>query len=212
MDEVLRRNGVSQGILYVQMTRGIAQRVHAWPEDLRPVITVLAYRVRPPSRELMERGVDVMTIPDMRWKRNDIKAISLLANVLAKHAARDARAHEAWLVDSAGFVTEGASTTAWIVDRNGTVITRPLDEAILAGVTRGTVLDLATAGSIAVEERPFMRDEALSAHEAFLTSTSSRVLPVTRIDGHSIDNGRPGKTTLTLARHFGQHLLGGVDR
>ena len=202
MDEVLRRNRVRQGIIYLQITRGAAPRDHAWPGAVRPVLTMTARRQAPPDDSLAARGVGVITIPDQRWMRNDIKSISLLANIMGKQRARSAGAYEAWQIDRDGMITEGTSTTAWIVVGDGSVVTRPLDNAILGGVTRAAIVDIARESGIEVEERPFSRDEALAAREAFLTSASAYVLPIVTIDGLKIGDGKPGPVTLDLLRRY----------
>ncbi len=207
--EVLRRNNVRDGILYIQITRGVAPRSHAFPGWTTPSLVMTACRRRRPAKELIERGVSVVTLEDNRWRRTDIKTVSLLANVLSKQLARDVGAYEAWLVDDDGFVTEGTSTNAWIVTGAGEVLTRPLDHAILAGVTRLAVLDAAEHMGVSVVQRPFSVAEALAAAEAFMTSTTSFVLPVTTIDGREIGGGGPGPVTRRLIDGYGEHVSGG---
>lgn len=207
--EVLRRNNVRDGILYIQITRGVAPRSHAFPGWTTPSLVMTASRRRRPGKELIERGVSVVTLEDNRWRRTDIKSVSLLANVLSKQLARDVGAYEAWLVDDDGFVTEGTSTNAWIVTGAGEVLTRPPDHAILAGVTRLAVLDAAEHLGVSVVQRPFSVAEALAAAEAFMTSTTSFVLPVTTIDGREIGGGGPGPVTRRLMDGYGEHVNGG---
>ena len=206
MDEVVRRNRVDHGILYLQVTRGAARREHAWPRVSRPVLTITARRQPPPGAELVARGVAVITIPDMRWKRNDIKSISLVANVLGKQTAREAGAYEAWMLDGEGNVTEGTSTTAWIVTAAGEIVTRPLDNAILSGVTRTAILEIARAAKLPVVERAFSPTEAVAAKEAFLTSTSSYVMQIISIDDRRVGDGRPGSVTLDLLKRYNQRI------
>ena len=196
--EVLRRNGVADGILYLQITRGAAPRDHAFPKQARPSIVITARHARLADPAVAERGVEVVTVPDIRWRRNDIKSVSLLPNVLGKQRAREAGAYEAWMVSEGGEVTEGTSTNAWIVTREGTLVTRAADSAILNGVTRVTILRLAREAGLAIEERGFSLDEAKGAAEAFLSSTTSYVMPVVRIDGAAVGNGAPGKFTRKL--------------
>jgi D-alanine transaminase len=196
--EVARRNGITDGILYLQISRGVARRDHAFPKNATPSLVVTAKRTKPTPRKLVEEGIAVITIPDIRWKRCDIKSISLLPNILGKQQAKDAGAFEAWMLDEKDMVTEGTSTNAWIVSRQGAIVTRPAEEAILNGVTRLAVKRLAVADGIAIEERPFSLAEAHEAREAFLTSTTSLVLPVVRIDGKQVADGRPGKLSLKL--------------
>jgi D-alanine transaminase len=163
----------------------------AWPTD--------------PERgpKLAEKGVKVVTLPDIRWQRRDIKSISLLPNILAKQQAREAGAFEAWMVDEDGFVTEGTSTNAWIVTSDGTIVTRDLSHAILSGVTRLTALEIAKKEGLKFVERPFTVAEALKAKEAFQTSTTLLVVPVVEIDGKKIGNGRPGPVTRKLRAGYG---------
>lgn len=208
MEEVLRRNRVRDGIIYLQVTRGQAPRDHAWAGHAHPVLTVTARRQSPPDEQLASRGVAVITLKDKRWKRNDIKSINLLANIMGKYQARAEGAHEAWLIDDDDRVTEGTSTTAWIVSSKGNLVTRPMDEAILGGVTRAAVMDIARQAGLEVEERPFSRTEALDATEAFLTSTSAHVLGITSIDGQDIGNGHPGPVTMDLLGRYRRHVSG----
>jgi D-alanine transaminase len=196
--EVLRRNGVKDGILYLQITRGAAPRDHAFPKAARPSVVITARHARLADPAVAEHGVEVVTVPDIRWRRNDIKSVSLLPNVLGKQRAREAGAYEAWMVSDAGEVTEGTSTNAWIVTRDGTLVTRPADAAILNGVTRVTILRLAREAGLSIEERSFSLDEAKHAAEAFLSSTTSYVMPVVRIDGVAVGDGSPGKFTKKL--------------
>lgn len=201
MDEVVRRNRVDDGILYLQVTRGSAPRDHAWRDGSPPMVVMTARRQPPPPAHLLETGAAVITTPDQRWRRNDIKAIALLGNVLGKQKARRAGAYETWMVDDAGFVTEGTSTNAWIVV-GGRIVTRPLGPEILGGITRAAILDVARDLQIAVDERPFSVDEAAAADEAFLTSTTAFVLPVTRIDDRIVGGGAPGPVTARLLENY----------
>lgn len=189
--ELLRRNRFRDGLLYIQVTRGVAPRDHAFPVDpVRPSLVMTTMRRPVAMRETP--GITVVTTRDLRWKRCDIKSIALLPNVLAKQAAHAAGADEAWLVDDKGMVTEGSSTNAWIVTRDGALVTRPADNAILNGITRQVVLALLRREGLRLEERPFSLDEALAAREAFITSSSNYVMPVTAIDGRPVANGAPG--------------------
>ena len=200
-------NRVRDGAVYLQVTRGTAPRDFAFPAaDVMPSLVVIA-RQRDPRRSDAQAaaGIAVVTTPDMRWGRCDIKTVMLLPACLAKETAHDAQAQEAWLVDAAGFVTEGASSNAWIVSRDGALVTRPVDRAILAGVTRATVLDAAHAHGLRLEERPFTVAEAKAAAEAFITSASNTVMPVVRIDGDSVADGRPGAVALRLRSAFHQY-------
>ena len=199
MNETVRRNRVRDGMVYMQINRGTAPRLHQYDRmSLRPTVVVTARSVPlPPGAEAVA-GVKVVTAPDLRWGRVDVKTTSLLPNVLAKTAASRAGAYEAWLVDGGGMVTECSASNAWIVDREGRVVTRPPGTEILSGITRQRVIALARELGIEVEERAFSVEEALGAREVFLTSTTSFVKPVTRIDETVIGNGHPGGTTCTL--------------
>jgi D-alanine transaminase len=199
MRELVRRNGVRNGIIYLQVTRGQAPRDHAFPKKaVAPGLVMTTRRAKPVPAAALRDGVAVITIPDIRWGRCDIKSIALLPNVLGKQAAHEAGAFEAWQVAASGVVTEGTSTNAWIVTREGRVVTHPPGPQILNGVTRLTVLRLAAESQIAVEERPFTFEELKTAREAFLTSTTSHVLPVTRVDGALIGDGKPGRIARRL--------------
>lgn len=204
--EVVRRNRLRNGIVYLQVTRGVAKRDHPFPEHAQPAIVVTARRGGRPSAANREEGVGVVTVPDIRWARCDIKSISLLPNVLAKQAAREAGGFEAWQVDEEGMVTEGSSTNAWIVDADGNLVTRPLANSILSGITRLVLKQLAEESGVQVIERAFSVEEAKSAREAFITSTTSFVTPVVRIDDRVIANGQPGSTTTRLIELYDQHL------
>jgi D-alanine transaminase len=195
--ELIARNEVDEGIVYLEVTRGVADRDFLFPEGVAP--TVVAFTQ---SRPLLDNpyartGVKVITIPDLRWERRDIKSTSLLAQAMGKQEAKERGAYEAWMVED-GFVTEGTSSTAFILDVAGVVRTQPLGHHILPGVTRRAVLRLAEARGVAVEERPFTVDEAMRAREAFMSAASAFVLPVVEIDGVAIGDGRPGP----VAREF----------
>jgi D-alanine transaminase len=205
--ETVRRNRVRWGIVYLQITRGVARRDHAFPPaGTLPSVVVTARNLDLAAAEkLAADGVAVVTVPDNRWERVDIKSVSLLPNVLAKQAARDQGAREAWFVDRDGRVTEGSSSNAWIVTRDGKVVTRHADHAILKGITRTVVLDVLAAQGLELEERAFTLDEAHCAREAFLTSASQIVIPVVRIDGQPVGNGAPGLIATALRRDFHRH-------
>jgi D-alanine transaminase len=206
--EVVRRNRVRWGIVYLQITRGVARRDHAFPPaGTAPSVVVTARNMDFAAAEkLAEAGVSVISVPENRWARVDIKSVSLLPNVLAKQAAREQGAREAWFVDGAGRVTEGSSSNAWIVTRDGKVVTRHADHAILRGITRSVVLDVLKAHGLTLEERPFTLDEAHGAREAFITSASQIVLPVVRIDGRPVGNGAPGLVASALRRDYHDHV------
>ena len=207
MRETIRRNRVRDGIVYLQVTRGVARRDHAFPPaGTPPAVVVTARNLDQAAIErVASDGIAVITVPDNRWVRVDIKTIGLLPNVLAKQAARDRGAKEAWFVDAQGMVTEGASTNAWIVTAGGTVVTRPADNKILRGITRSVLIDAIAEQGLAFEERAFTLDEAFAAREAFVTSASQTVMPVVRIDGRPVGNGAPGPVTTALRRNFHHH-------
>ena len=205
MREVARRNGVVDGIVYLQVTRGAAPREHAFPKTARPVVVVTARRTRPADPKLGENGIAVITIPDIRWQRCDIKSVALIANVLGKQRAREAGAYEAWQFDDLGRVTEGTSTNAWIVTADKIVLTRAADRAILNGVTRLALIDIIKREGYAFAEQPFTVAEAKFAHEAFLTSTTADLLPVVSIDGVPVADGRPGPLSVTLRAAYLAH-------
>ena len=202
--ETVRRNRVRWGIVYLQITRGVARRDHAFPPaGTAPSLVVTARNLDLANAEkLAADGVAVITMPDNRWERVDIKSVSLLPNVLAKQAAREQGAREAWFVDREGRVTEGSSSNAWIVTRDGKLVTRHADHAILKGITRAVVVDAAAAQGLMLEERAFTVEEAQSAREAFLTSASQIVIPVVQIDGRPVGNGAPGLVASALRRDF----------
>jgi D-alanine transaminase len=200
MHETVRRNRIRDGSVYLQITRGTASRDHAFPHPLTPPSVVVTAKSVDfaAAQAKAARGVAVITQPDQRWGRCDIKTVGLLPNALAKQAAREAGAEEAWLVDELGFVTEGASTNAWIIDADGSLRTRDTNANILRGITRKTLIDLAAEAGIAVSQRPFTVDEAKNAKEAFITAASTLVMPVTAIDGHKVADGKPGPVGMRL--------------
>ena len=204
MREVVRLNRVRDGLIYLQISRGAAKRDHGFPPvGTRPGLIVVARAIDPAvSAARAAAGVAVITMPDNRWGRPDIKSLQLLPNVLAKQSAREAGAFEAWFVDCAGFVTEGASTNAWIVTSDGALVTRQADQAILHGVTRAVLIDVALRLGLRLEERPFTADEARRAREAFVSSATTIAMPVVSIDGKAIGEGRPGKVAPELRRAF----------
>lgn len=204
--EIVRRNRVSYGIVYLQISRGVARREHAFPvQPIKPSIVITARSLNfEKNQASAARGIAVITIPENRWPRVDIKSVSLLPNVLAKQQAKEQGAYEAWFVDGDGFVTEGASSNAWIVTKEGSVVTRSLDGGILAGITRAVLMDVLAALQIRLEERPFTPKEAYEAAEAFVTASSQIVMPVVAVDGQKIGNGSPGPVSRKLREHFHQ--------
>ena len=206
MRQVIRRNRVRNGLVYLQVTRGAGPREFYFPDaDVTPTVVCLARSVSPARLEASAAvGISVKSMPDIRWQRCDIKTVMLLPACLAKEAARQDGAREAWFVDKDGFVTEGASSNAWIVDASGAVITRRLGLDILPGVTRATLLDEIKQGGMQLIERPFSLAEAQAAREAFITSATQTVMPVVRIDGRSVGDGKPGPVVRRLRLKFHQ--------
>ena len=202
--EALRRNRVREGLLYLQVTRGVARRDHAFPtEPVQPALVITAKSLdRAATNAKAEAGVGVITVPENRWGRCDIKTIGLLPNVLAKQAARERGAAEAWFVDDLGLVTEGASSNAWILDQDDVLRTRDTQANILRGVTRKTLLEVIAAHGLKLEERPFTPDEARQAKEAFITGAGTLVTPVTSIDGQPVGDGRAGPLAVRLRRLY----------
>lgn len=204
LHQVVRRNRVRNGIVYIQVTRGVSKRDHFFPpEDVAPSIVVTARSASPAAASATaEKGISVFSYPENRWPRVDIKTIALLPNVLAKQQAKEQGGKEAWYVDKDGFVTEGGSTNAWIVTKDGVLVTRPADSGILRGITRAVVLDLIQKDGLTFEERAFSLEEALEAREAFVTAASTLVMPVTQVDGRIIGNGHPGSVATRLRELF----------
>ena len=204
--EVMRRNHLRTGFVYLQITRGVAPRDHSFPADAKSALVVTARHNAPLDLNKARHGVSVITIPDIRWTRRDIKSVSLLPNVLGKQQARDSGAYEAWQVEADGTVTEGTSTNAWIVTKKGELVTRDASHAILSGITRRSLLKIADAKGIRLAERPFTVEEAKDAREAFITSSTSYVKPVISIDGRCIGNGYIGALTSELLDHYVDYM------
>ena len=189
--ELIRMNELREGIVYMQVSRGVAEREFAFPKDTVPTVVMFTQEKRMVDSPAAVTGVAVITVPDLRWARRDIKSTALLAQVLAKQAAAEAGVAEAWMVED-GEITEGGSSTAFIITDDGRIVTRPLSNAILPGITRKTVMRLAEEAQLRIEERSFTLDEAYGAKEAFLTSASSLVMPIVTIDGRAVGDGKPG--------------------
>jgi D-alanine transaminase len=204
--QVIRRNRVRDGLVYLQVTRGAAPREFTFPsDDVPPTVVCLARSISPAKLDAVALGgIAVKSMPDIRWGRCDIKTVMLLPACLAKEAARQDGAREVWFVDADGFVTEGGSSNAWIVDQAGAVITRQLGADILPGVTRATLMDALAEESMSLIERPFRLTEAYAAREAFITSATQTVMPVVRIDGRPVGDGRPGPVAQRLRLKFHQ--------
>ena len=206
--ETVRRNRVRDGLVYLQVTRGVAKRDHAFPgDDVKPALVVTAKTVsRAAAEEKFAKGIGVVTVPDNRWDRVDIKSVSLLPNVLAKQSARAAGSYEAWFVDEDGFVTEGSSSNAWIITKDNVLVTRPAETGILRGITRTTLLEAVEDIGLDFEERAFTVAEALDAKESFITAATTILVPVVRIDDRTVGNGHPGEWTGRLRDAFRERV------
>jgi D-alanine transaminase len=203
MRRLIGMNRVTQGTIYLQITRGVSPRDFKFPNHPESSLVLITKRAGAfATQAQLENGVKVITIPDIRWLRRDIKSVALLPQVLGKQQAAEAGAFEAWQVDPDGNVTEGCSSNAWIVTSDGTLVTRYANNLILNGVTRLSILRLAQEAGIKFEERPFSVEEAYAAREAFLSSASTFVMPVTQIDDRSVGNGKPGNLSEKLRRSY----------
>lgn len=202
--EVLRRNRVRNGLFYLQVTRGVARRDHFFPsEDTSPTITITAKSVDPtPMLRKYESGIKVITVPENRWDRVDIKTVGLLPNVLVKQQAKEAGAQDAVFIDTNGNVKEAASSNVWIVTREGVLVTRPAEHGILRGITRTTLLDVAAHLGVGFEEREFTVEEMIAAREVFLTSATGSCVPIVEVDGRPVANGHPGSVSAKLRGAF----------
>lgn len=202
--EIIARNKLRDGFVYLQVTRGVARRDHFFPDPPpRPSLVVTA-RLNDPAKieAKAAHGIGVTSMPDLRWKRPDIKTINLIANVLAKQAAKEQGSGEAWLIGDDGMITEGGSSNAWIITPDGTLVTHPVNNGILSGVTRATLMTLIGSLGLRVEERRFSLAEAHAAREAFVTSATSLVTPVVSIDGSPVGDGKPGPVASRLRERF----------
>ncbi len=207
INETIRRNRLIRGFVYLQITRGVAPRHHLFPDTLDLSLVVTAQPAESPHAQMMEDGVMVVTIEDIRWKQCDIKAIALLPNVLGKQKAADQGAFEAWQIDpESGLITEGAASNAWIVDAHNVLRTHPSDDRILGGIVRQNIVQLATNLGMPLSEQAFTMEEVANAREAFLTSTTNFVLPVTRINTTPVADGRPGPKTRELMAAYTDHV------
>lgn len=194
---LIEKNDVDEGLVYLQVTRGAADRDFAYPEDASPSLVMFTQRKNVVANPQADKGISVIAVDDIRWKRRDIKTVGLLAPCMAKMQAKAAGADDAWMVED-GYVTEGSSNNAFIVNAEGALVTRQLGNEILAGITRAAVLRLAQETRLALEERPFSLEEAANAREAFITSATTFVMPVVAIDGRPVGDGRPGEVTRRL--------------
>jgi D-alanine transaminase len=206
--ELIARNGVSEGLIYLQVTRGAAPRDHKFPKGVPPSVVMTTKRVPFMSQKKLSDGVKVITIPDIRWTRCDIKTVSLLPNCMGKTEAAEAGAYEAWQVDDDGLITEGTSSNAWIVTADDKLLTRPVSHDILRGVTRQWLLSIAAAEGLAYEERAFSVEAAKSAREAFTSSATSFVTPVVQIDDVRLGDGTPGPLSSRLQRWYLDYCAG----
>ncbi|MHC1550526.1 D-amino-acid transaminase [Phyllobacterium sp. K27] len=204
--ELVTRNGLTEGLIYIEVTRGVSERDFLSPADLKPTVVMFTQAKSVRTNAALSKGAEVITVPDMRWARCDIKSTSLLAQVLAKREAAAAGANEAWMVAD-GFVTEGASSTAFIVTQAGEIVSRPLSHAVLPGVTRRAILRLVKEKNLTFVERTFTVEEVLQAREAFFTSASTIVMPVISIDGQPIGDGKPGPLAMQLRELYIETLL-----
>jgi D-alanine transaminase len=210
LTEVARRNRIREGLLYMQITRGVARRDHAFPSHpISPNVTVTIRRIPPYPTDVTGWTASAITHPDQRWARCDIKSTGLLPNVLARQAAKEQGAMEAILVDADGMITEGAATSFWIVDQHGVLRTRALDHAILPGCTRDALVALMQDDGITFAESSFSVSDLRSVREAFLTSATSFVKPIVKIDGAPVADGEVGPVTRRLFALFARHVLGG---
>lgn len=204
---ILKRNDVRTGMVYIQVSRGVAPRDHFFPKNTACSLIVTGRAIGAGHFAHQKTGITVITVPDLRWKRRDIKTVNLLANCLAKQKAFEAGAKEAWMLDEEGYVTEGSSTNAWIVTENGELLTYPANKNILKGITRQAVLKLARENDIGYQERPFHLDEAYQAKEAFITSALSFVTPVVKINGKPCGNGKIGIFSQKLIDFYHNYIM-----
>lgn len=201
MQEMVKRNDIDEGLVYLQVTRGAADRDFAFPKDATPSLVMFTQKKKLLDTPAAKTGMSVMTVPDIRWKRRDIKTVGLLPASMAKQAALDAGVGDAWFVED-GFVNEGTSNNAFIVTESGKIITRHLGNEILHGITRKAVMELVKRENLEIEERPFTPEEAYEAREAFVTSASAFVMPVIKIDDHVLGNGVPGPVVEKLRQLY----------
>ncbi len=202
--EVIRRNRVRNGLFYMQVTRGVARRDHVFPsKETMPTIVITAKRTDAEAiAKKATLGISAITVPENRWDRVDIKSVGLLPNVLARQKAKEEGAQEAIFVDPDGTVKEGAATNVWIVDRDGTLRTRPAEHGILKGITRTTLMDVAGPLGLRIEEKAFSVEEMLAAREVFITAATSICFPVVSVDGRPIGNGHPGSIAQNIREAF----------
>lgn len=204
--ELIARNSREDGGLYIQITRGVAKRDHGFPRNIKPSLVMTICAAKLPTAQKVKDGVKVITTPDLRWARRDIKSISLLGNIISKQEAMGKGAHEAWQVEDGNIISEGSASNAYIITKKGELVTHHADQHILGGIVRDVLLKLARKAGIPVAERAFSVAEAKAAAEAFLTSTSANVLPVVAIDDTKLGNGKPGPITRKLQELYNAHV------
>ncbi len=207
---LIEKNNLDQGLVYLQVTRGAADRDFAYPKNVKSSLVMFTQEKKLLQSTMGQQGISVITTPDIRWQRRDIKTVALLASCMAKMEAKKAGADDAWFVEN-GFITEGSSSNAYIITQDGKMVTRHLGTEILAGITRKAALKLANTENISIEERPFSIDEALDAAEAFITSATTFVTPVIAIDGKQIGDGKPGPITRKLREIYIQMALDSIE-
>lgn len=207
---LIEKNNLDEGLVYLQVTRGVADRDFAYPKGVKPSLVMFTQQKSVVASPQASTGISVITVDDIRWKRRDIKSVGLLAPCMAKMQAKAAGADDAWLVED-GFVTEGSSNNAFIINAAGTLVTRQLGNEILAGITRQAVLKLAREHQLKVEQRPFSIEEACNADEAFITSATTFVMPVTSIDGKPVGDGKPGAMTRRLRELYIETALASIE-
>ncbi|QQG35415.1 MAG: D-amino-acid transaminase [Micavibrio aeruginosavorus] len=207
--ELIRRNRLRNANIYIQVTRGVAKRDFKFPDRTRPSLVITAWPFRFDGNTAVEKGAIAVSVPDIRWKRPDIKSVALLPQVLAKQAAAEKGAYEAWMVDSDGYVTEGSSSNAWIVTKQGKIVTHSATQSILRGVTRTAIIRICQELQMAFEERPFTLQEAYAANEAFNTSAVALIVPIVELDGYKIGSGQPGPVARRLYEEYRSYVKEG---
>tara|TARA_Y100000590_G_C15551528_1_gene951088 strand:+ start:254 stop:1132 length:879 start_codon:yes stop_codon:yes gene_type:complete len=202
--KLIKLNNVINGYVYIQITRGVAERRHEFPKKYKPTVIIFTKDIKI-DKKLYENGVKIISIPDLRWSRRDIKTTGLLPNVLSKQLALEKNAFESWFIDN-GNITEGAASNAWIIKGSNLILTHPANKKILKGVTRDTVIRILKKNNFQVKEKPFNLIEAKNAKEAFLTSSTLSVLPVVKIDNYNISNGKPGNITKKIMNLYNNYI------
>ena len=204
INKLIKLNSIFNGYIYIQITRGVAERKHEFPEKYHPTTIIFTKHLKI-NKNIYEKGVKIITIPDIRWLRRDIKTTSLLPNVLSKQLAVEKNAFESWLIDD-GNITEGSASNAWIIKNSNTIVTHPANNKILKGVTRDTIIKILKKNSFNIKEKPFNLIEAKNAKEAFLTSSTLSVLPVVKIDNYNISKGKPGDITKKIINLYNNYI------